>query len=322
MMNNQFGLTLEQACGGPIVNGNFCSINGARISCTVCPESAPTFTGSRCIGETSDGQDCAEGWSYDILKGKCMPDFSKCGSGEVWNETYARCDKAPEAPDPETPDPEDPDDEEDPDNPNPKPDPEDPDNPNPDNPDPDDPDNPNPDPNDPNSGGSGGNGGGSGGGSGGEGEGTDPNDPSNNCGKDFVWSGSVCVPKNPGTGEGDGKGDGEGEEDGKGDNYNKKFDKKDSDGFDSSLAEEWDQKIKDTKDKIKDKIDEIYKDFEDRFTVNLPTGGGSLPCYNFNIPFRGTSMSLCFRDYDADLSLIRYALMFIAAVFAAYIVMR
>lgn len=172
--------------------------------------------------------------------------------------------------------------------------------------------------NDNNNNGSGGgnNSGGSSGGSGGGGSGSPGTEAGGGKGD---GDGSSGGGSGSGSGSGNGNGDGDGE--GSGKPYGKEFEKTDSKGFGDGL-DEWDKKIEDSKKEIEKTIDDLYDTIKDDLVIRLPEGWGSLPCYKFSIPFYGTSMKICIADYESDLSYIRYALIFIASVFAAYVILR
>lgn len=162
-------------------------------------------------------------------------------------------------------------------------------------------------------------GGGSDGGSGGGGGGGSGSPSTPIGGGSGDGDGSGTGSGGGGSGSGNGNGDGEGE--GSGKPYGKEFEKGDSKGFGDGL-DEWDKKIEDSKKEIEKTIDDLYDAIKDDLVIRLPEGWGSLPCYKFSIPFYGTSMKICIADYESDLSYIRYALIFIASVFAAYVILR
>lgn len=177
--------------------------------------------------------------------------------------------------------------------------------------------------NDNNNNGSGGgnNSGGSSGGSGGGGGGGTGSPGTETGGGNGNGDGDGSSGGGGGSGSGSGNGNGDGEGEGSGKPYGKEFEKGDAKGFGDGL-DEWDKKIEDSKKEIEKTIDDLYDTIKDDLVIRLPEGWGSLPCYKFSIPFYGTSMKICIADYESDLSYIRYALIFIASVFAAYVILR
>ncbi|MCM8577623.1 hypothetical protein NFH48_33270, partial [Pseudomonas aeruginosa] len=55
-----------------------------------------------------------------------------------------------------------------------------------------------------------------------------------------------------------------------------------------------------------------------KFDIHLGTGGGSLPCWDFTA--LGQRYDVCLTQYAKELSVIRYVVLFIAAMLAGWIV--
>lgn len=167
---------------------------------------------------------------------------------------------------------------------------------------------------------------------------SDPNDPG--CPPGYSWSGTTCVktptdPTEPGGDGGDG-GDGgnTGGGDG-GDGGNCDPAKQDcSPGpagpggelkepkpgtWDDAIAT-WEQKVEQAKKELKDKVRANVDQMKGAFDLNLAEGGGQLPCESMTI--WGRSYSLCVADYADQLSNLRVALLLMAALIAAFILLR
>jgi hypothetical protein len=128
----------------------------------------------------------------------------------------------------------------------------------------------------------------------------------------------------PGTGNGGGGGGGNDGGDGDGDGApTEKLEQGEQGSFDEALKE-WDEKIADIQVELDQKIAEYTGLFSGVFDLNLGGSGGSLPCYNVPIKIGSASTSgkLCIADYERELSFLRYILLLVAAVVAAFIVLR
>ena len=128
----------------------------------------------------------------------------------------------------------------------------------------------------------------------------------------------------PGTGNGGGGGGGNDGGDGDGDGApTEKLEQGEQGSFDEALKE-WDEKIADIQVELDQKIGEYTGLFSGVFDLNLGGSGGSLPCYNVPIKIGAASTSgkLCIADYERELSFLRYILLLVAAVVAAFIVLR
>ncbi|HCK4348916.1 TPA: coat protein [Pseudomonas aeruginosa] len=129
---------------------------------------------------------------------------------------------------------------------------------------------------------------------------------------------------NPPDGNGDGNsggdGDGSGSDGGAG-----------SDGGDGSggLKEPKQGSFDKTIKEYDDAIAKAQKDFQElqgkfesvlasKFDIHLGTGGGSLPCWDFTA--LGQRFDVCLTEYAKELSVIRYVVLFIAAMLAGWIV--
>lgn len=130
----------------------------------------------------------------------------------------------------------------------------------------------------------------------------------------------------PGSGNGGGGGGGNNGGDGDGDGDGaptEKLEQGEQGSFDEALKE-WDEKIADIQVELDQKIAEYTGLFSGVFDLNLGGSGGSLPCYNVPIKIGAASTSgkLCIADYERELSFLRYILLLVAAVVAAFIVLR
>ncbi|WP_232006337.1 coat protein [Pseudomonas aeruginosa] len=87
--------------------------------------------------------------------------------------------------------------------------------------------------------------------------------------------------------------------------------------FDKSIKEYDDAIAKAQKD-----FQELQGKFESvlasKFDIHLGTGGGSLPCWDFTA--LGQRYDVCLTQYAQELSVIRYVVLFIAAILAGWIV--
>ncbi|MCO3453134.1 attachment protein, partial [Pseudomonas aeruginosa] len=82
----------------------------------------------------------------------------------------------------------------------------------------------------------------------------------------------------------------------------------------------WEQKVEDAKKELKDKVRANVDQMKGAFDLNLAEGGGQLPCESVTI--WGRSYSLCVADYADQLSNLRVALLLMAALIAAFILLR
>ncbi len=161
-----------------------------------------------------------------------------------------------------------------------------------------------------------GNGGGDDGSSGGGGGGGGGNNPCQG------HVGSDCGTTPGGDGSSGGDGDGSGSSGGTG-----------GDGGDGSggggLKEPKQGSFDKTIKEYDDAIAKAQKDFQElqgkfesvlasKFDIHLGTGGGSLPCWDFTA--LGQRYDVCLTQYAQELSVIRYVVLFIAAILAGWIV--
>lgn len=164
---------------------------------------------------------------------------------------------------------------------------------------------------------------------------SDPNDPG--CPPGYSWSGTTCVktPTDPTEPGGDGGDGGDGGNTGGGDGGNCDPAKQDcSPGpagpggelkepkpgtWDDAIAT-WEQKVEQAKKELKDKVRANIDQMKGAFDLNLAEGGGQLPCESMTI--WGRSYSLCVADYADQLSNLRVALLLMAALIAAFILLR
>ncbi|NMZ58166.1 hypothetical protein [Pseudomonas nitroreducens] len=183
-------------------------------------------------------------------------------------------------------------------------------------------------------------------------------DPDHRCFPGYSWSGTTCVATpggpaennnsgsgsgggnngggnngggsdggtNPGTGSGEGGGDGGntgggGGDDGSdgGDGPTEELEQPKQGSWDEALKE-WDAKVEEAKDTFRDKIKTNADQLRGVFDLNLGEGGGKLPCDTFTVWKK--SVSLCFTAYEEKLSYLRYALMFMASVLAAFAILK
>ncbi|HGO9841170.1 TPA: hypothetical protein ACLECN_006131, partial [Pseudomonas aeruginosa] len=131
---------------------------------------------------------------------------------------------------------------------------------------------------------------------------------------------------NPPDGNGDGDGNSGGDGDGSGSDGGAGSDGGDGSGglkepkqgsFDKTIKEYDDAIAKAQKD-----FQELQGKFESvlasKFDIHLGTGGGSLPCWDFTA--LGQRFDVCLTEYAKELSVIRYVVLFVAAMLAGWIV--
>lgn len=182
-------------------------------------------------------------------------------------------------------------------------------------------------------------------------------DPEDKCFPGYSWSGTTCVATpggpaennnsgggsgggnnggntgggsdggtNPGTGGGEGGSDGGGNSGGGSDNGTDGGDgpketlEQPKQGSWDKALEEWDAKVEEAKESFRDKINENADQLKGVFDLNLGEGGGKLPCDTFTVWKK--TVSLCFTAYEEKLSYLRYALMFMASVLAAFAILK
>ncbi|WP_167523233.1 hypothetical protein [Pseudomonas denitrificans (nom. rej.)] len=179
-------------------------------------------------------------------------------------------------------------------------------------------------------------------------------DPDDKCPDGYSWSGSACFPTtgggnenpdnpggntgggdsgnnggdggtNPGTGNGDGGGStgggtggGDGGTNG-GDGPKESLAQPKQGNWDDALTT-WEAKVAEAKKEFSEKIKENADQLKGVFDLNLGEGGGKLPCDTF-VVWKKT-VSLCFTPYEEKLSYLRYALMFMASVLAAFVILK
>ncbi|WP_440467040.1 hypothetical protein ACKI1H_28350 [Pseudomonas sp. YH-1] len=179
-------------------------------------------------------------------------------------------------------------------------------------------------------------------------------DPDDKCPDGYSWSGTACFPTtgggnenpdnpggntgggdggnnggdggtDPGTGNGDGGGStgggtggGDGGTNG-GDGPKESLVQPKQGSWDEAL-ETWSGKVEDAKKEFSEKIKENADQLKGVFDLNLGEGGGKLPCDTF-VVWKKT-VSLCFTPYEEKLSYLRYALMFMASVLAAFVILK
>lgn len=170
----------------------------------------------------------------------------------------------------------------------------------------------------------GGNGGGDGGGTdpgtgGGNGGGTDPG----TGGGDGTGTGG-------GNGNGNGNGDGEGDGEGECDPTKNplcagipgpsgSLGAPEAGSWDEANAE-WDERVTEAKKELKDAVKANIDHLKGAFDLQLSTGGGQLPCDSFTV--WGKSYRLCVADYSTQLSYMRLALLLMAALIAAFVILK
>lgn len=170
-----------------------------------------------------------------------------------------------------------------------------------------------------------------GGNGGGDGGGTDPGTGGGNGGGTDPGTGG-----GDGSGSGNGNGSGSGNGDGDGDGEGQCDPAKDPNGCQgngpsSELSEpkagnwdeankEWDQKVQEAKKDLKDAVKANIDQLKGSFDLQLSTGGGQLPCDSFTV--WGKSYRLCVADYSTQLSYMRLALLLMAALIAAFVILK
>ncbi|TLX69533.1 hypothetical protein FAS41_30740 [Pseudomonas nicosulfuronedens] len=82
----------------------------------------------------------------------------------------------------------------------------------------------------------------------------------------------------------------------------------------------WEAKVAEAKKEFSEKIKENADQLKGVFDLKLGEGGGKLPCDTF-VVWKKT-VSLCFTEYEEKLSYLRYALMFMASVLAAFVILK
>ncbi|MCG8906262.1 attachment protein [Pseudomonas sp. DP-17] len=169
-------------------------------------------------------------------------------------------------------------------------------------------------------------GGGAGGGDGsgnGDGSGSGDGDGSGSGNGDGSGSGN-------GDGSGSGNGDGEGEGEGQcdpakdpngcqGEGPGTELKEPEAGSWDEA-NKEWDQKVQDAKKELKDAVKANIDQLKGAFDLQLSTGGGQLPCYTGTV--WGKPYSLCVSDYADQLSNMRLALLLMAALIAAFVILK
>lgn len=133
---------------------------------------------------------------------------------------------------------------------------------------------------------------------------------------------------NPPDGNGDGDGNSGGDGDGSGSDGGAGSDGGDGSGG-GGLKEPKQGSFDKTIKEYDDAIAKAQKDFQElqgkfesvlasKFDIHLGTGGGSLPCWDFTA--LGQRFDVCLTEYAKELSVIRYVVLFIAAMLAGWIV--
>ncbi|MCP1649312.1 attachment protein [Pseudomonas nitroreducens] len=139
-----------------------------------------------------------------------------------------------------------------------------------------------------------------------------------------------------GSGSGNGNGDGSGSGNGDGDGEGQCDPAKDPNGCQgngpsSELSEpkagswdeankEWEQKVQEAKKDLKEAVKANIDQLKGAFDLQLSTGGGQLPCEAFTV--WGKSYRLCVADYSTQLSYMRLALLLMAALIAAFVILK
>lgn len=181
-------------------------------------------------------------------------------------------------------------------------------------------------------------------------------DPDNKCPEGYSWSGSTCTKtggggnenpdtpgggtgggnnegsgegggNNPGTGGGEGGDDSGGSQGGGGGNDGTNGGKGPKESLEQPKQGSWEEslttwtaKVEEAKKEFSEKIKENADQLKGVFDLNLGEGGGKLPCDTFVVWKK--SVSLCFTPYEEKLSYLRYALMFMASVLAAFVILK
>ncbi|MEQ0884890.1 hypothetical protein ABLT21_00270 [Pseudomonas aeruginosa] len=133
---------------------------------------------------------------------------------------------------------------------------------------------------------------------------------------------------NPPDGNGDGDGSSGGDGDGSGSDGGAGSDGGDGSGG-GGLKEPKQGSFDKTIKEYDDAIAKAQKDFQElqgkfesvlasKFDIHLGTGGGALPCWDFTA--LGQRFDVCLTEYAKELSVIRYVVLFIAAMLAGWIV--
>ncbi|HBP5938603.1 TPA: hypothetical protein L6A11_18035 [Pseudomonas aeruginosa] len=133
---------------------------------------------------------------------------------------------------------------------------------------------------------------------------------------------------NPPDGNGDGDGNSGGDGDGSGSDGGAGSDGGDGSGG-GGLKEPKQGSFDKTIKEYDDAIAKAQKDFQElqgkfesvlasKFDIHLGTGGGALPCWDFTA--LGQRFDVCLTEYAKELSVIRYVVLFIAAMLAGWIV--
>lgn len=173
----------------------------------------------------------------------------------------------------------------------------------------------------------------------GEGGGTDPGTGGGNGGGTDPGAGGGTgggtgpgTGGNEGSGSGSGSGSGNGEGDGEGECDPSKTPlcegisgpsgtlKKPKAGSWDEANKEWEQKVQDAKKDLKDAVKANIDQLKGAFDLQLSTGGGQLPCEAFTV--WGKSYRLCVADYSTQLSYMRLALLLMAALIAAFVILK
>lgn len=145
-----------------------------------------------------------------------------------------------------------------------------------------------------------------------------PTNPNSSC------TGAAC------NGSSGGSNDGSGDEQGSEDGENiyptvTALSKPTNPGNLDSANTEWDQKIEESKQQLKQKMEQVSDLFQPLEQMNLVSGDAELPCgETFEIPGgnRTFSTSICFGNYESQLSIIAAAVLFICALIALFIIFK
>ena len=120
------------------------------------------------------------------------------------------------------------------------------------------------------------------------------------------------------TGSGDEEGNDEEEEEGESPTVTPITKPTENGTFDDAIAD-WDEKINQSKDDIKDAVERLGDEFSGG--INLASGGGSLYCGD-SVQVLGQTINMCLNDYSSQLSMISTLLLFMGAFIALYIVFK
>ncbi|MGL4317343.1 MAG: hypothetical protein ACRCTL_12115 [Pseudomonas sp.] len=137
-----------------------------------------------------------------------------------------------------------------------------------------------------------------------------PGDTTETC------TGKACSEDNGSEAEGEEEGEEEGE--GESPTFTPIAKPADTGSFEDANAD-WDQKIAEAKDDIKDKVQRLGDEFAGG--VSLGSGGGSLYCGD-SVEVLGQQIKMCLSDYSQQLSLFSYMVLFMGALIALYIVFK